>query len=78
MRAGRRARRRPAAGGRVLLVRDDAEGVDDGRLVRLDVTGVGGEDRLLVLHAFQKKTERTTRADLDLARKRLRDYRRPA
>lgn len=31
-----------------------------------------------VLHAFQKKTERTARADLDLARKRLRDYRRPA
>ncbi|MDQ3776053.1 MAG: type II toxin-antitoxin system RelE/ParE family toxin [Pseudomonadota bacterium] len=39
---------------------------------------VGGEDRLLVLHAFQKQTERTPRADLDLARKRLRDYRRPA
>ncbi|MGH8626382.1 MAG: type II toxin-antitoxin system RelE/ParE family toxin [Gammaproteobacteria bacterium] len=31
-----------------------------------------------VLHAFQKKTQRTTRADFDLARKRLRDYRRPA
>jgi phage-related protein len=31
-----------------------------------------------VLHAFQKKTQSTARADLDLARKRLRDYRRPA
>jgi hypothetical protein len=33
----------PATGGQVLLVRDDAEGLDDGRLVRLHVTG-GGED----------------------------------
>ena len=32
-------------------------------------------DRVVVLHAFQKKTQRTTKHELDLAAKRLRDVR---
>jgi phage-related protein len=32
-------------------------------------------DRIVVLHAFQKKTQRTARYELDLAAKRLRDLR---
>ena len=32
-------------------------------------------DRVAVLHAFQKKTQRTTKHELDLAAKRLRDVR---
>jgi phage-related protein len=32
-------------------------------------------DRIVVLHAFQKKTQRTTKDELDLAAKRLRDLR---
>jgi len=32
-------------------------------------------DRIVVLHAFQKKTQRTTRQDVELAAKRLRDLR---
>ena len=31
-------------------------------------------DRVLVLHAFQKKTEQTARKDIDLATKRLREW----
>ncbi len=30
-------------------------------------------DRLVILHAFQKKSQRTARPDIELARKRLRD-----
>jgi phage-related protein len=30
-------------------------------------------DRVLVLHAFQKKTQRTAKTDIELAAKRLRD-----
>jgi hypothetical protein len=54
---GRRARRRPAAGARVLLVRDDAEGLDDGRLVRLDVTGVGDDGSRLEAFAADRAVE---------------------
>ena len=32
-------------------------------------------DRVVVLHAFQKKTQRTAKYELDLAAKRLRDLR---
>jgi phage-related protein len=32
-------------------------------------------DRVVVLHSFQKKTQRTTKHELDLAAKRLRDLR---
>ena len=32
-------------------------------------------DRVVVLHAFQKKTQRTTKRELDLAAKRLHDVR---
>ena len=31
-------------------------------------------DRVLVLHAFQKKTQQTSKRDIDLAAKRLRDW----
>lgn len=31
-------------------------------------------DRVLVLHAFQKKTEQTPRKDIDLAARRLREW----
>lgn len=31
-------------------------------------------DRVLVLHAFQKKSEQTAKQDIDLAAKRLRDW----
>jgi phage-related protein len=31
-------------------------------------------DRILVLHAFQKKTQRTARQDIELAAKRLKDW----
>lgn len=31
-------------------------------------------DRVLVLHAFQKKTEATSRRDIDLATRRLREW----
>ncbi len=31
-------------------------------------------DRVLVLHAFQKKSQRTAQKDIDLAAKRLRDW----
>ena len=30
-------------------------------------------DRVVVLHAFQKKSERTARADIDLARQRFQE-----
>jgi phage-related protein len=33
-------------------------------------------DRVVVLHAFQKKTQRTLKHELDLAAKRFRDLRR--
>ncbi len=33
-------------------------------------------DRVVVLHAFQKKTQRTAKHDIDLAAKRLRELRR--
>jgi phage-related protein len=33
-------------------------------------------DRIVVLHAFQKKTQRTARGDIELASKRLRDLQR--
>jgi phage-related protein len=33
-------------------------------------------DRVVVLHAFQKKTQHTPKHELDLAAKRLRDLRR--
>ena len=33
-------------------------------------------DRVVVLHAFQKKTQRTAKQDVDLAAKRLRELRR--
>jgi phage-related protein len=33
-------------------------------------------DRVVVLHAFQKKTQRTSKQDIDLAAKRLRELRR--
>lgn len=33
------------------------------------------EDTIYVLHAFQKKTRKTSRADLDLARRRYREAR---
>ena len=33
------------------------------------------EDRILVLHAFQKKTQKTAQKDLDLAAARLRAWR---
>ena len=32
-------------------------------------------DRIVVLHAFQKKTQRTAKLDIDLAAKRLRELR---
>lgn len=32
-------------------------------------------DRVLVLHAFQKTTQQTAQKDIDLAAKRLRDWR---
>ena len=32
-------------------------------------------DRIVVLHAFQKKTQRTAKQDIDLAAKRLRELR---
>ena len=32
-------------------------------------------DRIVVLHAFHKKTQRTAKHDIDLAAKRLRDLR---
>jgi phage-related protein len=32
-------------------------------------------DRIVVLHAFQKKTQRTAKHDIDLAAKRLRELR---
>jgi len=32
------------------------------------------EDRVLVLHAFQKKTQKTPQKDLDLAEKRLKQW----
>ncbi len=32
-------------------------------------------DRIVVLHAFQKKAQRTAKADIDLAAKRFRDLR---
>jgi len=32
-------------------------------------------DRIVVLHAFQKKTQRTAKPDIDLAAKRLRELR---
>jgi phage-related protein len=32
-------------------------------------------DRVVVLHAFQKKTQRTAKADIELASKRFRDLR---
>ena len=32
-------------------------------------------DRVVVLHAFQKKMQRTAKQDIDLAAKRLRDLR---
>lgn len=32
-------------------------------------------DRIMVLHAFQKKTQRTAKKDIDLAAKRLHDLR---
>jgi phage-related protein len=32
-------------------------------------------DRVVVLHAFQKKTQRTTKQDIGLAAKRLRELR---
>ena len=35
----------------------------------------GLADRVVVLHAFQKKTQRTTKRELDLAAKRLHDVR---
>jgi hypothetical protein len=50
------ARRRPAAGGRV-LVRDDAEGPDDGRLVRLDVTGLVDDGFALEAFAADRAVE---------------------
>lgn len=31
-------------------------------------------DRVLVLHAFQKKTQQTSQKDIDLAARRLRDW----
>lgn len=31
-------------------------------------------DRVLVLHAFQKKTQQTPRKDIDLAARRLREW----
>jgi len=31
-------------------------------------------DRVLVLHAFQKKSQQTARRDIDLAAQRLRDW----
>lgn len=31
-------------------------------------------DRVLVLHAFQKKTQQTTQKDIDLASMRLKDW----
>ncbi len=31
-------------------------------------------DRVLVLHAFQKKTQKTAQRDIDLAAKRLREW----
>jgi phage-related protein len=34
------------------------------------------EDAVYVLHAFKKKSQRTAKADLDLAKERLRDLRR--
>ncbi|MFL9827463.1 type II toxin-antitoxin system RelE/ParE family toxin [Rhodoplanes sp. SY1] len=34
-------------------------------------------DRIVVLHAFQKKTRQTDTRDIDLAARRLRDLRRP-
>ena len=34
------------------------------------------EDRVLVLHAFQKKTQKTAQKDIDLAAARLRAWRR--
>ncbi len=33
-------------------------------------------DRVVVLHAFQKKTQRTSKQDIDLAAKRFRELRR--
>jgi phage-related protein len=33
-------------------------------------------DRIVVLHAFQKKTQRTAKKDIDLAAERLRELRR--
>jgi phage-related protein len=35
------------------------------------------ENTVYVLHAFQKKTQRTAKTDLDLAKRRFRDLRRP-
>ena len=32
-------------------------------------------DRVVILHAFQKKAQRTARGDIELARQRLRDLR---
>jgi phage-related protein len=32
-------------------------------------------DRIVVLHAFQKKTQRTAKHDIDIATKRLRELR---
>jgi hypothetical protein len=44
-------------GGQLLLVRDDAEGLDDGRLVRLDVTGVGDDRFRLEAFAADRAVE---------------------
>lgn len=56
------------AGVREIRIRDDTSAY---RV--LYVTNVG--DAVYVLHAFNKKTERTAKSDIDLARKRLKEIR---
>lgn len=46
-----------AVGGQVLPVREDAEGLDDGRLVRLDVTGAGEDGFRLEAFAVDRAVE---------------------
>ena len=56
-------------GVREIRIRDDAGAF---RVIYLATVG----DTVLVLHAFQKKTQQTAQRDIDLAASRLRSWRR--
>ncbi len=45
--------------------------ISDGRIARVIVAVVG--DEMVLLHAFVKKTQKTPKADLDLAVRRLKE-----